>query len=100
MKIQTAVVLLFAPPSLALGQAVGRAPEPAERFLVNLKQLTFDGENAEAYFSSDGKQLILQRHVGDSACDQEYMMNVDGTNLHRISSGLGRTTCGWFYDRD
>ena len=81
-------------------QAVKRAPDAAEKFFGPLTQLTFDGENAEAYFSADGKRLILQRHVGDSACDQEYTINVDGSNLRRISSGLGRTTCGWFYDRD
>ena len=38
----------------------------------NLRQLTFSGENAEAYFSSDGKKLIFQSHDGDSFCDQIY----------------------------
>ena len=31
-----------------------------EKHLTNIKQLSFAGENAEAYFSSDGKQLIFQ----------------------------------------
>lgn len=36
-------------------------PEPGERHLRNIRQLTFGGNNAEAYFSRDGKQLIFQR---------------------------------------
>jgi TolB protein len=79
--------------------AVARATEPGESRLANLRQLTFGGQNAEAYFSPDGKQLVFQRTESDSAgCDQEYIMNIDGSGLHRISNGLGRTTCGYFYD--
>ena len=80
--------------------AVSRQPEPGERFFAGLRQITFGGQNAEAYFSHSGKQLILQRMENDSTCDQEYLINLDGTNLHRISNGLGRTTCGYFYDND
>ncbi len=76
-------------------------PEPGERHLRNIRQLTFSGNNAESYFSRSGKQLIFQRQEKvDSACDQEYIMNIDGSDLHRISNGLGRTTCGYFYDND
>ena len=53
---------------------------PAEKHLRNLKQLTFGGENAEAYFSSDGKQLIFQSTRDGRGCDQIYTMNVDGSN--------------------
>ena len=42
----------------------------------NLRQLTFSGENAEAYFSKDGKSLIFQSHDGDSLCDQIYIMDI------------------------
>src|SRR5205823_1450676 len=45
-------------------------------------------------------QLIPQRTPGDSGCDQEFIVNTDGTGLHRISSGKGRTTCGYFFDHD
>ncbi|HKI93963.1 MAG TPA: hypothetical protein VJ992_01610 [Gemmatimonadales bacterium] len=78
--------------------AVERAPAPGEQFFADLHQLTFGGQNAEAYFSPDGKQLIFQRQQPGAGCDQEYVMNTDGTNVHRISNGFGRTTCGWFYD--
>jgi Tol biopolymer transport system component len=74
-------------------------PEPGERHLRNVRQLTFGGNNAEAYFSPDGRQLIFQRQESLSAgCDQQYVMNVDGSGMRRVSNGLGRTTCGYFYD--
>ena len=74
--------------------------DSGEGHLQNIRQLTFGGQNAEAYFSRSGRQIILQRQVSDSACDQQFVMNADGTNLHRVSSGRGRTTCGYFFDND
>lgn len=70
---------------------------PEEKHLRNLKQLTFGGENAEAYFSSNGKQLIFQSTRDGRGCDQIYSMNVDGSNVKMISTGEGRTTCSYFY---
>jgi Tol biopolymer transport system component len=84
----------------ALQQPIVVPPEPGEVHLRNIRQLTFGGQNAEAYFSSSGTQLIFQRTPGDTGCDQQYIMNSDGTGLRRVSSGLGRTTCGYFYARD
>ena len=75
-------------------------PESAEVRLRNIRQLTFDGLNAEAYFSKSGRQLILQRQDSAHACDQQYVMNTDGSGLRLVSSGLGRTTCGYFYADD
>jgi Tol biopolymer transport system component len=72
--------------------------DPAEPRLANLRQLTFDGENAEAYFSADGQQLIFQTtDPPDVPCDQIFIMNVDGTNRRRVSNGEGRTTCAYFF---
>jgi len=76
------------------------APEPGEEFFSEIRQLTFGGQNAEAYFSADGSQLIFQRTGPDEACDQQYIMNVDGSDMRRVSSGLGKTTCGYFYQGD
>lgn len=68
-----------------------------ERYLTNLKQLTIGGSNAEAYFSGDGKQLIYQATKDKFQCDQIFIMNVDGTNSRLVSTGEGRTTCGYFF---
>jgi TolB protein len=75
-------------------------PESGEVHLANIRQLTFGGQNAEAYFSADGRKIVFQSTRGDHPCDQEYVMNVDGSDVHRVSNGLGRTTCGYFFDHD
>src|SRR6188472_2251564 len=91
---------LLLPAAAALALSAGgcsRAPSasaPGERHLRNVRQLTFGGNNAEAYFSPDGRQLIFQRQEQlNRGCDQQYVMNVDGSGLHRVSNGKGRTTC-------
>jgi len=70
---------------------------PEEKHLHNLRQLTFGGQNAEAYFSADGKQLIFQSKHGDLQCDQIFSMNVDGSEMRLVSTGKGRTTCSYFF---
>jgi len=65
--------------------------------LTDLRQLTFGGENAEAYFSPDGRTLIFQSTREGVACDQIFTMSVDGGKATRISTGKGRTTCSYFY---
>jgi len=77
--------------------APGSREEP---HLANIKQLTFGGDNAEAYFSRDGKRLIFQSTRDGRTCDQQYVMNIDGSNVKRVSTGGGKTTCGYFYDGD
>jgi len=68
-----------------------------EKHLRNIKQLTFGGENAEAYFSADDKQLIFQSTRDGRQCDQIYTMNIDGSNVTLVSNGAGRTTCSYFF---
>ncbi len=68
-----------------------------ENRLSNIKQLTFGGENAEAYFSTDGKQLVFQSKRDGHGCDRLYTMNADGSNLKQVSDGKGRVTCGYFH---
>ena len=71
---------------------------PEERkHLHNIRQLTFGGQNAEAYFSADDKQLIFQASTGADRCDQIYVMNTDGTGKHQVSTGGGRTTCAYIF---
>ena len=78
-------------------QTPAGADQTKESHLRDVRQLTFGGENAEAYFSSDDRQLIFQAHEGNEACDQMFIMNADGSNSHRVSNGKGRTTCGFFF---
>ncbi|MFQ5608577.1 MAG: TolB family protein, partial [Candidatus Zixiibacteriota bacterium] len=66
-----------------------------EEHLSNIVQLTFGGENAEAYFSTDASELILQSTIGERKCDAIYRMNSDGSNTRLISSGKGVTTCAF-----
>ena len=73
--------------------------DPREIHLQNVQQLTFGGENAEAYFSFDGTQLVYQstpRHP-QQPCDQIFVMNIDGSGKRLLSTGQGRTTCSFFY---
>ena len=69
----------------------------------NLRQLTFGGDNAEAYFSFDGKWLVFQRTnpKENIPCDQIFVAKIPTNPEEKfeprlISSGKGRTTCGAF----
>jgi TolB protein len=64
--------------------------------LSNFHQLTHGGQNAEAYWAPDGKRLIFQSTRPPQECDQMYIMNADGSDQHMVSTGKGRTTCGYF----
>lgn len=68
-----------------------------EKHFKNMKMLTTDGENAEAYFSFDGKKLVFQSTIDSMKCDQIFTMNIDGSNRQLVSTGKGRTTCSYFY---
>ncbi|MDT8322994.1 MAG: hypothetical protein RRA94_02695 [Bacteroidota bacterium] len=69
---------------------------PEETRLRNVRQLTFEGENAEAYLSFDETMLIFQRKAADMDCDQIYTMPLTGGDMTRVSSGEGRTTCSYW----
>lgn len=73
---------------------------PGEKHFARLWQLTFGGQNAEAYWSADGTKLSFQATVGDWPCDQQYVMDMKTGKVNRVSTGKGRTTCGYFYDGD
>ena len=74
------------------------APAQGESRLSNIRQLTYGGENAEAYFSADGQWLTFQSTRDGRTCDQQYVMRVDGSGLRRVSDGTGKTTCGYFIE--
>lgn len=78
------------------GKAVPELMRADEPRLADLRRLTFGGENAEAYWSPDGRKLILQRTPPGGGCDAQYVMDLDTGRVELASSGRGRTTCGYF----
>jgi TolB protein len=114
-----AFLLATAVAAVISGCAAVRAPayDPAsdslrfagEVHLRNVRQLTFGGNNAEAYWSFDGERLIFQSDwdaINPQGCDQQFVMRADGrpvtaartgdARYHLVSTGRGRTTCGYF----
>ena len=89
-------MLVAALQSAAAQQQLPVASQPGESHLTNIRQITFGGENAEAYFSRDGQWLTFQSTREGHTCDQQYVMRLDGSGLKRVSNGQGKTTCGWF----
>jgi len=76
-------------------QSVDSLRVDGEKHLRNIRQLTFGGENAEAYFSPDGTQLSLQSTHGDFPCDQIFVIPAAGGDARLVSTGKGRTTCSY-----
>ncbi len=72
------------------------APAPGEKHFGPLTMLTDGGENAEAYFSYDGKRLVFQTTRPGIPCDQIMTMPVTGGEPEMVSTGRGRTTCAYF----
>ncbi len=86
--------------TLARSALAARRPVPAdprERHLGNLRQITFGGQNAEAYFSPDGSRLIFQSARDGRQCDQIYTMDLEGNDVRMVSTGAGATTCAFFF---
>ena len=81
---------------ISAGVSAQELIQDGEKHFANLKQLTFSGENAEAYFSADGTRLIFQSSRDDYKCDQIFTMNTDGSDVKLVSNGDGRTTCAFY----
>jgi len=76
---------------------------PEETHLANIQQLTFGGDNAEAYWSYDGKHIVFQRTNAKEGlmCDQIFIGKVpqnanEKFEYKMLSTGKGRTTCPFF----
>lgn len=84
---------------LAAGFCVGGAETEAS-FLQNIRQLTYEGKSGEGYFSPDGKQLIFQStREPENPFYQIYILSFETGDIHRVSSGTGKTTCAFFRPR-
>jgi len=75
-------------------------PSPDERHFSELRMLTDGGENAEAYFSFSGDQLIFQSTRPPYDCDQIFTMDIETGATKLASTGTGRTTCAYFLPGD
>ncbi|MEM7587451.1 MAG: M20/M25/M40 family metallo-hydrolase [Acidobacteriota bacterium] len=71
---------------------------PQEVHFGEVRQLTFEGENAEAYWSPDGKDLIMQATFPPHECDQIFRVDPNKPGeLEMVSTGKGRTTCAFYH---
>lgn len=98
-------LMITCSPPAAITRTDGTDPlrYDGEKHLKNITQLTFGGNNAEAYWSFDSKHLTFQSDFGpwSNGCDQIFMMTPGKADLKnnkpiRISTGTGRTTCSYF----
>ena len=82
----------------ATGDETESKPIGEERFLSNIRQLTYDGKRAgEGYFSEDGNALIFQsERESNNPFYQIYLLNLLTGDTHRVSPGVGKTTCAFF----
>jgi Tol biopolymer transport system component len=76
------------------------AADPADetQFLKNIRQLTYEGRRAgEGYFSPDGRALIFQsERETENPFYQIYLLDLESGDTHRVSPGMGKTTCAFF----
>ena len=103
MRLTISTLLILLSFSSLFAQPEKPAPMP-EKHLKNIRQVTFGGDNAEAYWSPDSKRLTFQSNnkAWGLECDQIFAMEVQkaaGDSTYRpqlISTGKGRTTCSFF----
>ncbi len=72
--------------------------DPREKHLVHIRQLSFGGENAEAYFNEDGTKFTFQKRKGNTGfqCDQIFEFDLKTGKSRLVSTGKGRTTCAYY----
>jgi len=88
-----ALLLVFTAPT-----AFAAEKQPADRFVSNARQLTLEGARAgEGYFSPDGSKLIFQSERDPkNPFFQIYILDLTTGDTHRVSTGVGDTTCAFF----
>src|SRR6266508_1745372 len=97
LKIQLCLWLWWLVTALSGQTAETNSPGEGQ-FLSRIRQLTFEGRRSgEAYFSTDGKALIFQseREPGNPFY-QIYILDLESGDSHRVSPGIGKTTCAFF----
>jgi Tol biopolymer transport system component len=95
-------VLVLAEPGYSAEVSANKTKSPTsvDKHMSKITQLTFDGDNGEAYFSRDGKHLVYQSNREQYACDKIWTMNIDGSNKRMVSPDHGAHTCSFFSPDD
>lgn len=86
-------------PTSALQTSAKNFIDVPHDLVTGARQITFEGpKSGEGYFSADGKKMIFQseRHPGNPFY-QMYLLNLETGKTDLISSGKGKTTCGWIH---
>ena len=84
---------------LPAAAAQPQAPGHEGELLTGVRQLIFEGRRSgEGYFSADGTRMIFQsERTPGNPFYQMYVMDRDSGDVHRVSTGVGKTTCGWIH---
>ena len=94
----TAAAVLLSSGGGALASDADAAAQEAW-ILSDVRQFTFEGKRAgEGYFSADGQRMVFQseREAGNPFY-QMYVMDLETGDVEKVSSGAGKTTCGWLH---
>jgi len=70
--------------------------EDRKMSIENVKQLSFQGDNGEAYFNSDDSKVIFQSKRNNNNCDKLYIVDINGNNLTEFVANDGAFTCAYF----
>lgn len=101
----TAICLSIVGITAAIAQT-GDLRYEKEKYFKNVRQYTFKGENAEAYWSFDNKSVVFQSTNPEwgAPCDQIFIFNVEDGAIQSkpqlVSTGLGRTTCAYYMPKN
>ena len=86
LSITLLCTVLFALPKPGLSADTNTdKPDAIDKYMSGVTALTSEGDNGEAYFSSDVKKLIYQPNSGGLECDKIWTMNIDGSDKQRVS---------------
>ena len=99
MRISYGWIIVWA---VSIGSGLAEVPGtsiPEDRFLTNIRQVTFAGKRAgEGYFSQDGSKLIFQsERDAENPFFQIFVMDLDTGDVDQVSLGHGKTTCAWIH---
>lgn len=93
---QSTVVRQAPPCPVPGGVSANDLIREGESHFKNLWRLTWDGENAEAYWNPSSDRLVFQRRWEGVECDRIFVTQPNGNIVNQISDGRGTTTCSFF----